>query len=95
VTAAGLDQDFRGRPFENTALLLSLAEKVIKLTSICLICRQKANMTQRLINGQPALITDPIILLGGGEIYEARCRSCHLVNKLTASISMGKKINWS
>lgn len=93
IVAAGLDQDFRGRPFENTAFLLSLAEKVIKLTSICLVCRQKANMTQRLIGGQPALITDPIILIGGRESYEARCRSCHVVSKLTASITMGEKIS--
>ncbi|CAJ0836271.1 2044_t:CDS:2 [Entrophospora sp. SA101] len=84
--AAGLDQDFRGKPFENTSFLLALAEQVIKLAAICRICNEEANMTQRLINGQPALATDPVILVGGLEAYEARCRSCHLVGKLTASV---------
>ncbi|CAH1764174.1 23392_t:CDS:1 [Entrophospora sp. SA101] len=86
ITATGLDQDFRGKPFENTSFLLALAEKVIKLTAICRVCNGEANMTQRLIGGQPALTTDPVILVGGQEAYEARCRSCHIVGKLTALI---------
>ncbi|CAI2187096.1 2339_t:CDS:2 [Funneliformis geosporum] len=90
VVAAGLDQDFRGKPFKNTAFLLALAEKVIKLTSICRICGQEANMTQRLINGRPALASDPIILIGGRETYESRCRACHILSKLETAI--GEKI---
>lgn len=91
VVAAGLDQDFRGKPFENTALLLALAEKIIKLASICRVCYREASMTQRLINGRPVLASDPVILVGGGEIYEARCRACHVVSKLETSI--GEKAN--
>ena len=91
MVAAGLDQDFRGKPFENTALLLALAEKVIKLTSICRVCRQEASMTQRLINRQPVLTSDPVILVGSGEIYEARCRVCHVISKLETAI--GEKVD--
>src|SRR6185437_10301578 len=40
VIAAGLDRDFRGEAFPITAFLLALAEKVIKLTSICRVCQR-------------------------------------------------------
>ncbi|RHZ36077.1 thymidine kinase [endosymbiont GvMRE of Glomus versiforme] len=90
VIAAGLDQDFRGRPFKSTAFLLALAEKVVKLTAICRVCNEEATMSQRLISSRPALVTDPVILPGGEKIYEARCRSCHVVNKLIASV--GEKL---
>lgn len=86
IIATGLDQDFRGKPFKNVAYLLALAEKVIKLSAICVICKQAAHMTQRLINNQPASTTDPVIIVGKEEIYQARCRLCHVVNKLNASI---------
>ena len=36
-------------------------------------------LNQRLIDGEPAAYDDPIILVGGSESYEARCRQCHRV----------------
>ncbi|HCX78563.1 MAG TPA: thymidine kinase, partial [Firmicutes bacterium] len=35
--------------------------------------------TQRLVNGQPAKATEPTIMVGASESYEARCRRCHEV----------------
>jgi thymidine kinase len=77
VIAAGLDQDFRGEPFGPMPLLLALAERVDKLNAICVCCGANASRTQRLIDGRPARYDDPIILVGGSESYEARCRHCH------------------
>jgi len=77
VIAAGLDQDFRGEPFGPMPLLMALAERVDKLQAICVCCGQPASRTQRLIDGRPARYDDPIILVGGSESYEARCRQCH------------------
>jgi thymidine kinase len=79
VIGAGLDQDFRGEPFGPMPLLLALAERVDKLHAICVVCGAEASRTQRLINGRPARYDDPIILVGGSESYEARCRACHEV----------------
>jgi thymidine kinase len=79
VILAGLDTDFRGEPFGPMPLLMAEAEEVTKLQAICVVCGAPASRTQRLINGEPAAYDDPIILVGGSESYEARCRHCHEV----------------
>ena len=79
VILAGLDQDFRGEPFGPMPQLMSLAEKVVKLHAICVVCGESASRTQRLVNGNPAKYDDPIILVGAQESYEARCRKHHTV----------------
>jgi thymidine kinase len=79
VIVAGLDMDFRGEPFGPMPLLMAEAEEVTKLQAICVVCGAPASRTQRLIDGRPAAFDDPIILVGGSESYEARCRSCHQV----------------
>jgi thymidine kinase len=79
VIAAGLDMDFRGEPFGPMPLLMAEAEHVDKLQAICITCSQPASRTQRLIDGEPAAYSDPVILVGASEVYEARCRHCHQV----------------
>jgi len=79
VIVSGLDRDFRGEPFSFMPRLLSLAEEVTKLTAICVCCHTPATRTQRIVNGKPANYSDPIILVGAKDSYEARCRHCHEV----------------
>ncbi len=79
VIVAGLDMDFRGEPFGPMPLLMAEAELVDKLQAICVRCGAPASRTQRLIDGRPAAYTDPVILVGAAEVYEARCRRCHQV----------------
>ena len=79
VIITGLDLDFRGEPFGPMPLLMAEAEMVDKLHAICVVCAAPACRTQRLINGQPARYTDPVILVGADEVYEARCRDCHKI----------------
>ncbi len=81
VIVAGLDQDFRGEPFGPIPELLAVAEYIDKLQAICMICGSPASRTQRLVNGKPAKYSDPTILIGAKETYEARCRKCHIVIK--------------
>ncbi|MBP5694161.1 MAG: thymidine kinase [Bacilli bacterium] len=81
IIVAGLDMDFKGDPFEIVANLLARAEEVTKLTAICTQCGKEATRTQRLINGKPASINDPVVLVGASESYEARCRHCHVVKR--------------
>jgi len=79
VIVAGLDMDFRGEPFGPMPQLMAQAERVDKLQAICVVCGGPASRTQRLINGHPAAYGDPVILVGASEVYEARCRGCHVV----------------
>jgi thymidine kinase len=79
VLVAGLDTDFRGEPFGPMPVLMSMAEHVDKLHAICMICGDEASRTQRLVNGRPARVDDPVVIVGASEMYEARCREHHEV----------------
>ena len=76
VILAGLDQDFRRRPFGPMPTLLAIADEVVKLRAICMKCGATASHTYRTIDGKPAHKDDPVILIGATEAYEARCRNC-------------------
>ena len=70
VIVAGLDQDYRGRPFEPMPQLMAVAEYVDKTLAVCMQCGAPANRSQRLVAGE-----DRVVVGGAGE-YEARCRRC-------------------
>ena len=69
VIVAGLDQDYRGQPFEPIPQLMAVAEFVTKLHAICVVCGAPANHSQRI------QASGPRVLLGAGEAYEPRCRA--------------------
>ena len=79
VVATGLDMDFRGEPFGPMPRLLAEADEVVKLRAICARCGREASRSQRLIDGRPAPVSAPTILIGAEESYQARCRHCHEV----------------
>ena len=79
VIVAGLNLDFRGEPFETMKELIARADDVIHLKAVCTVCGMDATRTQRLINGEPAPYDSPRILVGGRDVYEARCRKHHIV----------------
>jgi len=77
IYVAGLDKDFRGKPYGCMPRLLSYAHKVNKFAGICSICDEDADYTQRLVNGEIPSFDDPINVVGAQELYESRCRSHH------------------
>lgn len=79
VIISGLDMDFRGEPFGPMPQLLTLAEKVDKLSAICSVCGELATRTQRMLDGHPAPYDSEVVSVGSAEKYEARCRKCHVV----------------
>jgi thymidine kinase len=68
VIVAGLDTDWRGRPFGPMPHLMAVAEIVRKQQAICRVCGGPASRTQRLV------ATQDDVLVGSAEAYEARCR---------------------
>jgi len=82
VIVAGLDRDFRGLPFGYMPALLAMADKLSKLTAVCIVCGNDAYLTQRLVNGEPAKVTDPIVMVGAQECYQARCGNCYQIDQV-------------
>ena len=79
VICAGLDQDYRGNPFEPMPQLLAIAEYVTKELAICVVCGNPANRSQRLIAREER------VLVGAAGEYEARCRKCHVSSPTEAT----------
>lgn len=71
VIVAGLDLDYRGQPFGPMPILLAQAEQVSKIAAICARCGAPASYTQRLTAARERVV------VGAGDVYEARCRRCH------------------
>jgi len=76
VVAAGLDLDFRRRPFAPTAALAAVADRVERFEARCGRCGRAATVTQRLVNGRPAPLDDAVVRIGDEELYEPRCEEC-------------------
>jgi thymidine kinase len=70
VIVAGLDLDYRGKPFGPMPQILAVAEYVSKQLAICMVCGAPANYTQRLTESHEQ------IEIGAQGMYEARCRYC-------------------
>ncbi len=71
VIVAGLDMDFRGKPFGPVPDLLAVAEYITKLHAICQQCGNLATHSFRLSANEET------VELGAKESYEARCRTCY------------------
>lgn len=85
VIVAGLDTDWRGRPFGPMPQLMAMAEIVRKQYAICVVCGNEATRTQRLVAVQDD------ILVGSTESYEARCRA-HFDPELSVRLRSGKTV---
>lgn len=70
VIVAGLDMDFRGKPFGPMPALLTIAEYVTKVHAICMRCGNLANHSHRITS------ESSLVLLGETNNYEPLCRDC-------------------
>jgi thymidine kinase len=69
VLMAGLDTTFTAEPFGPVPALMAIADKVTKLSAVCMVCGQAAIHTQRLGQSQE------LVVVGAVGLYEARCRA--------------------
>lgn len=77
VIVAGLDMDFRGKPFGPMPDLLAVAEYITKVHAICPHCGNLATHSYRLGD------RNDTVVLGERDLYEPRCRNCfHMGNIL-------------
>lgn len=73
VLAYGIRTDFLGNAFSGSAALLSWADKLIELKTIC-HCGKKANFVVRLDESGKALTQGQQVEVGGNDRYESMCR---------------------
>ena len=71
VIAAGLDMDYKGRPFGPMPNLLSVSEYITKVHAICQHCGNLATHSYRLT------MEGDTVVLGEKDLYEPRCRTCY------------------
>lgn len=71
VIIAGLDMDYKGRPFGPMPQLLAIADYITKLHAICVKCGNIATISYRKVSRETQ------VLLGEKETYEPRCRQCY------------------
>lgn len=72
VIVAGLDMDFRGKPFGPMPALLAVADYITKVHAICVQCGNIASFSYRKVASEAQ------VLLGEKTEYEPRCRTCFL-----------------
>ena len=82
VIVAGLDLDFRAESFGIMPELMVRADRIKKLSAVCINCNhRKARFSQRIINNSPAKYDTPIIMTGAEECYQPRCSDCFATYK--------------
>ena len=72
VIVAGLDMDYKGRPFGPIPDLMAIAEYITKVHAICQRCGDLAQYSFRK-SGE-----EELVLLGELDEYEPLCRKCYI-----------------
>ena len=71
IIISGLDMDFSRTPFKAMSNLLCIADKVLKLKSVCMSCKENASYSKRIAK------SDKLVSIGGKESYQALCKKCY------------------
>merc|ERR1719336_3314679 len=74
VIVAALDGTYQRKGFSNILELVPLAEHVIKLTAVCMICFEDGSFTKRMTEDKE------VEVIGGADKYMATCRRCYTTN---------------
>ena len=71
VIVAGLDMDYKGKPFGPMPALCAIADDVTKVHAICVKCGNLAYVSHRKVESEQR------VLLGETTEYEPLCRECY------------------
>lgn len=77
VIVAGLDGDFKRNQFGYLLHLIPMAEKVKKMSAVCLDCGEEASFTQRTKFNDSSHKAEKVAIIGGSEMYKPVCRVCY------------------
>lgn len=74
VIVAALDGTYQRLGFGDILRLVPLAESIVKLTAVCMICYEEASYTKRTST------ETAVEVIGGSEKYIATCRQCFFIS---------------
>lgn len=81
VIVAALDGTFEQKPWPQITPLIAVAEHVVKLHAVCVVCHAQASFTRRLDASNNAERD-----IGGAEKYVACCRRCLELDALPTKV---------
>ncbi|NRF01906.1 thymidine kinase [Bacillus subtilis] len=84
VYVAGLNSDYKLKPFKTTTKLMEIADEVKVLTAVCADCAKQGATVTIKTSG-----SDDRIELGSEDIYKPVCHECYLIS--VASFKGGDK----
>jgi thymidine kinase len=88
VLCYGLRSDFRGEAFPGSAALLTLADELEEMKTIC-ACARKASMNLRVDDQGRRIQEGEQVVIGGNERYRAVCPSCFYSDADDAQLAPG------
>lgn len=77
VMGFGLKNDFQNELFEGSQYMLTYADKIEEMKTICWFCHKKATMNLRVDESGKPVYTGDQIQIGGNDSYYPVCRKCH------------------
>lgn len=87
VLAYGIRSDFQGEPFEGSLYLMTWADHLVELKTVC-HCGKKALMNMRIDSHGKPIKTGKQIDIGGNERYISTCRKHFKLALKTKSVNI-------
>lgn len=75
VMTYGIRSDSKGEPFEGSMYLLTLAESIEELKTVCK-CGKKATMNMRVDGTGEMVLDGEQVVIGGNDCYRSVCGNC-------------------
>ena len=88
VICWGLRSDFRGEAFAGAAALLTLADDVEEMKTIC-ACARKASMNIRIDADGRRVKQGAQVVIGGNARYRAVCPACFYADEAAGAVAPG------
>lgn len=86
VIAYGLRADFLAKPFPASERLMTLADELAEMHTLCCKCNDKrARFNTRMVDGSYVFEGDQIAIDGDGVTYESLCKTCYRLEYLAAT----------
>jgi thymidine kinase len=78
VIVTGLVEDYKRNVFGGILGLIPYCDRVEKLSAVCKKCAPEKIVAGKFTSMMSANTKDNSIVVGGGDLYQAHCRTCYL-----------------